>query len=163
MVKGFKIWLRTYRFSYSIVETKAENASGFISRCSRSLYMLLRKASNCRRDSTSDAKPVSPMYNFSETGKTCTTKWLIMSALNKKNYWMWPQTFSKFMATVWACAPRRKSLQTTQTSKTQVRICITEIFTCRSQRNFYRPSQSLRHHYTEGSTEVRKKTIRFQS
>lgn len=34
--------------------------------------MLLRKASSCRRDSTSDAKPVSPMYNFSETGKTYT-------------------------------------------------------------------------------------------
>jgi len=57
-------------FSYSKVESNAENASGFISLFSRSLYRLHLNLSSWSTDITSVARPVSPTYSLSFTLKT---------------------------------------------------------------------------------------------
>ena len=61
-------WL--YLFSYNKDDNIAEKASGFISLFSLSLYKLHLNCNKCSTDSTSEAKPVNPIYNLSEIGNT---------------------------------------------------------------------------------------------
>jgi hypothetical protein len=59
------------------VETKPENISGVNSRFSRNLNKLHLNLSSWSTEMTSDARPVNPIYNLSDTRKTY-NRWSIV-------------------------------------------------------------------------------------